>query len=134
MVTARRRPWISSIATPVHIGLALPWAVEASAILLLATTGDANGPLQLAAIPAAATSIAMFLTRRWWLVGSAVVGAVAGFFGAVGIGLNYIDHVPGSATAKYALDATWAAFVAGLIGCVIAIVVGVLEWRAARTR
>jgi len=132
MSMSQSQPRGSRRALILHTALALPWLAEAVAILLLAFTGDAQGPLQLAAVPAAATGVALLLTRRWWLVGSAVVGSIAGFFGVVGIGLNYIDHTPGSATAKFALDATWATFIAGLVAALAAIVVGVLEWRAGR--
>jgi hypothetical protein len=44
-----------------------------------------------------------------------------------------IDHVP-AGTAKFALDATWAMFIAGLVAAVAAIVVGVVELRAGRPR
>jgi hypothetical protein len=132
MTSQPSAPWLRRFGTAIHLALALPWAAEAGAILLLAFTGDTTGPVHLAAAPAAATSIALLLARRLWLVNAAVVGTAVAFFGVLGIALNYIDHSPGNTTAKFALDATWAAFIAGLVASALALVVGVLEWRAGR--
>lgn len=134
MATEQPRPWVTRNGLALHAGLALPWAAEAAAVVLLAVSDNALDRVLLAALTAGATALALLLTRRWWLVLSALVGSIASVVGQVGLALNYIDHSPSGRTAQLALNATYLAFYVCLIASVAAIIIGVLEWRAARPR
>ena len=116
----------------VHVVLALPSLIQAGLIVVLGVTGDALGPVYLAAIPWAVIGVAVWFASRWWLVGVALIGLVAGAAAQVGISLNYIDHSPASGAARFALDAMGILQYVALLSLVVAILVGILEWRARR--
>jgi len=112
-----------------RVGLALPWVVEAILIALIQVVDDPTGPVELAVIPPATTAVALLLCRRWWLVGSAVAGALAGFVAIVGVGLNYIDHSPPGRVGQFVIGAIPYVYVIAALASVLAVAMDVTEWR-----
>lgn len=123
------RPWLTRRSTALHVGLALPWLVEAILIAMVQVVDDPTGPVELAVIPAATTAVALLLCRRWWLVGTAVAGVLAGFVAIAGVGLNYIDYSPPGGVAQFVIGALPVVYLIAVLAALVAVAVGVMEWR-----
>ena len=118
-----------------HLILALPWWVAAAltAFLGLRSSEFQSVSVMVLAVAAllAIAGLGVLITRRWWVMLTAVVGAVVAFGGAAGMGIQFIDHTPTGLTGTvWTLQnlAIYAALVSGLI----AFVIGIIEVRRGR--